>query len=111
MAMLSLTGWAIAAHRARNGAGEIDLIARRGAVLAFIEVKTRKHGAIPVLRSEQRNRIERAASMWCSGRPWTARLQWRYDLIVVAPWRWPVHIADAWRPASDPVLSRPRKRS
>jgi putative endonuclease len=105
-ALLLAKGYALVGRRVRTGAGEIDLIARRGRWLAFVEVKTRPRGAgVPVLARRQRERIERAASLWCAGRAWTGNVGWRYDLVCVSPWRLPVHIPDAWRPESDPALS------
>ena len=38
---LRLHGWSILAQRARVAGGEVDLVARRGHTLAFVEVKQR----------------------------------------------------------------------
>ena len=104
--MLQLKGYVIVARRAKNVRGEIDLIARRGRMLAFIEVKMRQKETDPatVLTPRQMQRIINGATGWASSRPWTQACQWRYDLIVVNPWRWPVHICVAWRPQNDPTL-------
>lgn len=108
---LMLRGYRVLAHRVRMNAGEIDLIARRGRVLAFVEVKTRGtlNQARMALQPAQRDALVRAASAWCARRPWTGQLDWRFDLVAVAPWRLPVHLADAWRPDGDPALATRRR--
>lgn len=107
--VLQLKGYAILGRRVQTPAGEIDLIARRGDVLAFIEVKWRKGmvEAPDVLRTTQMSRIVRAATSWTSRRAWTQHFAWRYDLILVTGWRWPKHLRDAWRPEVDPMLLGP----
>ena len=108
---LQLKGYVIVARRAKNPRGEIDLIARRGKVLAFIEVKMRQKPSDPatILTSKQMSRIVNGATSWTASRTWTQNCQWRYDFILVTPWRWPVHIKDAWRPQNDPTLESGRK--
>jgi putative endonuclease len=108
---LQLKGYVIVARRAKNRGGEIDIIARRGTVLAFIEVKQRRLKSNPatLLTPRQMRRIVQGAGAWTAARPWTAAFQWRYDLMLVRPWRWPKHVADAWRPANDPALERQAK--
>jgi putative endonuclease len=107
---LQLKGYVILARRARLPVGEVDLVARRGKVLAFVEVKMRRHTTDPalILTPSQMQRIVNAATAWCSARPWSGGYQWRYDLIVVTPWHWPLHCKDAWRPQRDPALERGR---
>lgn len=82
-----------------SGAGEVDIIARRGRLLAFVEVKAR---ATPVqaaeaLRASQRRRIERAAEAFLARRPDLAGSAIRFDAVLVVPGRLPRHVADAWR--------------
>lgn len=95
-----MLGYRILARRVRNGGGEIDLIARRGGVVAFVEVKQRRsreaaQQAVP-LRNWQR--IARAAEIWMAAQNDLAELDWRYDLVAVQPRRWPKHYKDFWRP-------------
>ncbi|MCC5996760.1 MAG: YraN family protein [Oceanicaulis sp.] len=95
---LQLSGWRILDRRARTGAGELDLVARRGGVLAFIEVKERSslEAGLEAVGPRQRARLIRAGSLWQSRRSDLAAMQPRYDLIVIAPWRWPRHQAAAF---------------
>lgn len=79
--------------------GEIDIIARRGRLVAFVEVKARASAdaANEALNPRQRRRIERAAGWFLAQHPDIGACDLRYDLMLVTPWRWPVHIGDAWR--------------
>ncbi len=88
---LRLAGWTILERRARTGAGELDIVARRGTVLAFVEVKARGDlaAAMEAVSAHQRRRILRAAAIWRARRPDVDGLQTRFDVIVCAPWRWP----------------------
>ena len=97
---LRLKGYRLLARNFRSGAGEIDLIARRGAVLAMVEVKTRGDfaSASEALGPRQRARIARAAEAFLQQRPYLAQLSVRFDVILVAPGRFPRHLLDAWRP-------------
>lgn len=95
---LSLQGWHVLDRRARTGAGEIDLVARRGRVLAFIEVKTRRttEEARLALSPRQRGRLLRAAGLWRARHRRYDALQPRFDLVLAAPWRLPVHLPGAF---------------
>ena len=96
---LRLRGWQILARGWRCPSGEIDILARRGGVLAVIEVKSRHEfdAAASALTPRQRKRIARAAEAFLSSRPDLARLDPRFDLMLVAPGRLPRHWPDAWR--------------
>lgn len=97
---LRLKGYSLLARNFRSGAGEIDLIARRGKVLAMVEVKTRGDlvSASEALGARQRARIARATEAFLQQRPQLAQLAVRFDVILVAPGRFPRHLLDAWRP-------------
>ena len=111
-AWLILQGYRILARRDRSAGSEIDLIARRGNVLAFIEVKARPTLALAraSIAARQRRAITAAATAWCARRRWADATVWRYDAVLIAPWRWPRHIRDAWRPDQDPMLERGSRR-
>jgi putative endonuclease len=103
---LSLRGWRIIGRGVMTGrgtgAGEIDIVARKGRVLAFIEVKARpsRDEAAAAISPAQRRRLVRAAEAFLARRPHLAGLDVRFDAMLVAPGRWPHHIGDAWRAAS-----------
>jgi putative endonuclease len=96
---LRLRGWRILARSWRCPSGEIDILARRGRVLAIIEVKSRNEfdAAASALMPRQRRRIARAAETFLLSRPDLARLEPRFDLMLVAPLRVPRHWPGAWR--------------
>lgn len=98
--VLRLKGWRIVARRFRVPVGEIDIIARRGGVLAMIEVKARRTmtEALEAITPKQRHRIERAGEAFLSRYPKWRNLALRFDLMVVRPGHLPRQIADAWRP-------------
>ena len=100
---LCLKGYSILAHGhvtgRGTGAGEIDIIARRGRVLAFIEVKARPslEDAAAALTPGQCRRLTRAAAGYLGRQPDLSSCQARFDVMLVVPWRWPRHLMDAWR--------------
>ena len=97
---LRAMGCRILTRRFRCRAGEIDIIARRGNVLVFVEVKARRNAATAAesLSSRQISRIIRAAEAFVQAHPSLAALDQRFDAILISPRRWPVHLVDAWRP-------------
>ena len=94
---LRLHGWKVVARRIKTPRGEIDLIARRGHTLAFIEVKWRATAAERDISIDD-YRLRRVAVA-------AERLQARYarpgdlvriDAIFLVPGRWPRHLANVW---------------
>lgn len=83
--------------RLKSHGVEIDILARRGEVLAVVEVKTRASlaEALEAVGWAQRRRLRRAAAAIVQ-RPGLNRLAVRLDLIAMAPRRLPRHIPDAW---------------
>jgi putative endonuclease len=98
--LLRLKGYRVVARRFKGLRGEIDLIARRGAILAFVEVKRRaSHAdAAEAVSLRQRARIAAAAEEFVAARARLAGLGIRFDAVLVAPGRLPRHLPDAWRP-------------
>jgi len=96
---LRLRGYRILARRYRAAVGEIDLIARRGGIVAAIEVKSRAElgAAGTALKPRQQRRIARALAQFVASRPDLAGIDLRFDVMLVVPRRLPRHLADAWR--------------
>lgn len=96
---LRLHGWRIIAQRQRIAVGEVDLIARRGGTLAFIEVKWRAKAADldSAIDAWRLRRVAAAAAMLAPrlARP-TENV--RVDVMLLAPWRRPRHLTNVWQP-------------
>jgi putative endonuclease len=82
-------GWTIVARRWKGGGGEIDLVARRGRLLIFVEVKTRARpdaGDEPVRIGQQR-RLRYAAQAYLARNPGRGVTDVRQDVALVGPAR------------------------
>lgn len=97
---LRAKGYRIIRRRHRSPVGEVDLIARRGKLLAFIEVKARstREAAADSITARQKSRIERAAALFLSSHSRYADFDIRFDVVLITRGRLPYHIKDAWRP-------------
>ncbi len=95
---LQLKGWRILARRLRTPVGEIDLVARRGRTVAFVEVKARATAAEADL-SLDRHRLRRVAA--AAGAVMARYVQdgdiSRIDAMFIVPRRLPRHVADVWQ--------------
>jgi putative endonuclease len=84
---LARRGYRVVARNARAGGVELDLIAVRGGVCAFVEVKTRRGAAggaaEEAVDARKRERLVRGARAWLRGRG-ASRLRARFDVIAVA---------------------------
>lgn len=96
---LRLKGYRILAQDLRAPGGEIDIIARRGRTIAVIEVKWRNSlaDAVEAILPRQRARILRAVGSFLARHPHYGGHTIRFDVMLVAPRRWPHHVIDAWR--------------
>ena len=94
---LRLKGWRILARRVRTPAGEVDLIARRGRMVAFVEVKARssEDGAALALDRHRLRRVAAAAEA-LAPRYVGEGQDMRIDAIFVMPGRLPRHLANVW---------------
>lgn len=94
---LRLKGWSILDRRVRTPAGEVDLVAKRGALVAFVEVKTRASAAELDFAIDQR-RLARvaAAAEYLMARYAANGEDIRVDVILLAPGARPRHIENAW---------------
>jgi putative endonuclease len=97
-ALLIAKGYRIVARRYRSPVGEVDIVARRGRVLIFVEVKARSRldDAAESLLPRQQRRIAAAASAWLAEHPDDAESHIRFDAVLVAPGRLPRHIPAAF---------------
>lgn len=94
---LRLKGWTILDQRVRTAAGEVDLVARRGSLVAFVEVKTRATAAELDFAIDARRlaRVAAAAEILMP-RYAAAGEDIRVDVILLAPGARPRHIENAW---------------
>lgn len=90
---LRCKGYRILARRYQVRGGEIDVIARRGDTLAFVEVKLRPSIAEAqiAIGPQKRQRIAKAARAFLSGREAAMGMNLRADALYLAPWRLPLH--------------------
>jgi len=95
---LRCKGYRLVRTRFRSPVGEIDLIAMKGSVLAFVEVKARRQreAAIEAVLPQTRQRIARAAHQFLSRNAHYSTLDIRYDIIAVSR-EGVLHLRDAWR--------------
>lgn len=104
IAYLTACGWQVEAHRYRLGRHDLDLVVRRGNLVAFVEVKTRKSdacgAAVESVSALKRHILGRVAMLWRlrHGREGDV---YRFDLLAIRDLgggRYDVeHIEDAWR--------------
>jgi putative endonuclease len=95
---LMVKGYRILACRYKTPLGEIDLVARRGRTLCFVEVKrrgTQREGA-EAIHAKNQERVARAAALYLQRHPEYSGMDIRFDAVVVSPRSWPRHIPRAW---------------
>ena len=96
---LRAKGWQVLDRRVKTPAGEIDLIVRRGGVVAFVEVKwRRKRADLDYAVDEYRLSRVAAAVEAVAHRYAREGEDIRIDVILLAPGNFPRHIANAWQP-------------
>lgn len=94
---LRLKGWRIVARRVKTPRGEVDLVARRGRMIAFVEVKWRATAAeLDIAIDEYRLRRVAAAAEAIAHRYARAGDDQRIDVLLLAPGRFPRHITNAF---------------
>ena len=96
---LQAKGWRILDRRRKTPLGEIDLIAKRGSVVAFIEVKWRNSAEQLDLAIDEHRLSRVAAAVEAVAHEYaTSGEDIRVDVILLAPARLPRHIVNAWMP-------------
>jgi len=94
---LWLRGWRILDRRVRTPAGEVDLVVRKGNLVAFVEVKTRATDPeLDFAIDERRLRRVAAAAEYLMPRYAGPGDDIRVDVILIAPGKLPRHIENAW---------------
>ena len=96
-AFLMTKGHRILARRFKTHLGEIDLIAKRGRRVVFVEVKHRAtiedcQSAVTPLT---RRRVHGAADLWLARHELFQDFDLGFDLIFIVPRRWPVYLVNA----------------
>jgi putative endonuclease len=96
---LMAKGYRILGFRLKTRQAEIDLLAKRGEVLAVVEVKRRANlaAALDTVTYDQRERLRRAGAAIAASRPSLQGAAVRLDLFALAPGKLPRHIPDAWK--------------
>lgn len=97
-AWLIAKGYRILARRYRTRSGEIDIVAKRRNLVAFVEVKARVSldAAAYSITSQQQQRIIAAAQAWLMANPDYETHEMRFDAILIAPKSLPKHLAAAF---------------
>jgi putative endonuclease len=97
-AYLMAKGYRILARRFRTPQGEIDIVARRRQLLAFVEVKARRSldEAAYAVTPRQQQRIIGAAQAWLMTHPEHEAFELRFDAMLIAPRRLPRHLLGAF---------------
>jgi putative endonuclease len=96
--ILRLKFYRILAIRYRTPMGEIDIVAMRGNTVIAVEVKARpSHSeAAESLSSSQRHRIAEALQYFIMRHRALSKCDLRFDVMLVTPRRWPLHMQNAW---------------
>jgi putative endonuclease len=97
-ALLMAKGYRILAKRFKTPYGEIDLVAKKRNLIAFIEVKARARldDAAYAVTPRQQQRIIEAAQAWLMAHPEHAEFELRFDAILIAPRHLPRHLLAAF---------------
>ncbi|QYU69952.1 YraN family protein [Leptolyngbya sp. 15MV] len=96
---MQVQGWRVLARRRKTPLGEIDLIARRGSTVAFVEVKWRKSRAELDYAIDEHRLARVAAAVEAVAHEYaTDGEDIRIDVLLLAPGALPRHIVNAWQP-------------
>ncbi len=96
---LAQNGWRIVAERVKTKRGEIDLVAARSGLVAFVEVKWRAQAATLGEAIDERRLSRVAAAVEMVWQDYATQGEdIRIDVILLAPGRKPTHIENAWMP-------------
>jgi len=95
-------GYCILDRNIRAGRGELDIVARKDGILAFVEVKLRpsRDEGLLAVHADKQARLRSAGAAWRSWHPALVPLQCRFDLIILTPGRLRLrieHLRDVFR--------------
>lgn len=98
MLWLTLKGYRLVAMRYKTPVGEIDLLMRRGKMLAVVEVKARKNydDAARAIHMHNQSRVIRASQYFLVQHPHYRDYQVRFDAVLIAWYSWPRHVPHAY---------------
>lgn len=98
---LVLSGWRVLGRRVRCSRGEVDIVARRGRTVCFVEVKWRAaRGDLDTAITQARLRRVAAAAAVVAPRYVQDGDEQRIDVMLMAPRTWPRRIVNAWQPGA-----------
>lgn len=102
---LRAKGYRILGSRVRTPRGEIDIIAKKGSVIAFIEVKNRANidAALAAVRPQQMRRIISAANYWLATANSCENLTCRFDIMLIKPYVYIKHVMSAFDESARPI--------
>jgi putative endonuclease len=87
---LQSRGWTILGRNVRSGRREVDIIAEKGGILAFVEVKCRRNGRyghpLEAITAAKREEIARVARAWLQAHRPPLGTTVRFDAVSVV---WP----------------------
>lgn len=91
---LRAKGYRVLEQRYKTPVGEIDVIAKRGNSVVFVEVKRRmsERAGREAITARQRTRILNAASLYIARHRQFIDCEQRVDALLLVPGRWPVHM-------------------
>lgn len=96
---LMAKGWRVLAQRVKTPRGEIDLVVKRGRLIAFVEVKWRRHSAELDYAIDEYRLSRVAAAVECVAHDYARDGEdIRIDVLLLAPRSLPRHIVNAWQP-------------
>ncbi len=95
---LWLKGYRVLKWRYKTKVGEVDIIAKRGSLIVFVEVKKRvsKAQALEAVDFKSRRRIEKTAQHFLKNKPLFQRCEVRFDVMPISFGFMPQHLKKAW---------------
>jgi len=102
---LQRQGYEILDRNARGGRGELDIVAQKDGIVAFVEVKAHREriSSLQAISQDKCTRLRSAATVWLMKHPKVSELPCRFDVIMVSPpqglkvWAEIEHMKDAFR--------------